>query len=281
MERDRARERRREMSLKKKPKAVIVGGSIAGVSCAHSLILAGWDVLVVEKSYAPPTGSPTGAGLGLDPLSLRLIQSWIKDPDLLHKATLPLTIDQNDAIDGENKVKWTLTRDEDFNCRAAHWADLHALLYNALPPNLFLWGHNFLSFSISSDKSSVIVKASSHRTNEIIEIAGDLLVAADGFHRLLDLCPFDECIVVLLVSQALLAEKGQCNVNGVEGEGLESMGAEGEGFEDVGGILGVECDGLFNLVEGLLRGRGGGGAGIGRLGLGEELVAFSTSSRAC
>lgn len=82
------------MSLKKKPKAVIVGGSIAGVSCAHTLILAGWDVLVVEKSYAPPTGSPTGAGLGLDPLSLRLIQSWIKDPDLPHKATLPLTIDQ-------------------------------------------------------------------------------------------------------------------------------------------------------------------------------------------
>ncbi|KAM2544696.1 hypothetical protein TB1_016353 [Malus domestica] len=168
------------MSLKKKTKAVIVGGSIAGVSCAHTLILAGWDVLVVEKSYAPPTGSPTGAGLGLDPLSLGLIQSWIQDPDLLHKATLPLTIDQNDAIDGENKVKWTLTRDEDFNCRAAHWADLHALLYNALPPNLFLWGHHFLSFSISSDKSSVIVKASSHQTNEIIEIVGDLLVAADG-----------------------------------------------------------------------------------------------------
>ncbi|KAM1240326.1 hypothetical protein ACFX2J_045658 [Malus domestica] len=70
--------------------------------------------------------------------------------------------------------------DEDFNCRAAHWADLHALLYNALPPNLFLWGHHFLSFSISSDKSSVIVKASSHQTNEIIEIVGDLLVAADG-----------------------------------------------------------------------------------------------------
>ncbi|KAM1012088.1 hypothetical protein FF1_047222 [Malus domestica] len=79
-----------------------------------------------------------------------------------------------------NNVKWTLTRDEDFNCRAAHWADLHALLYNALPPNLFLWGHHFLSFSISSDKSSVIVKASSHQTNEIIEIVGDLLVAADG-----------------------------------------------------------------------------------------------------
>lgn len=78
----------------KKPKAVIVGGSIAGVSCAHTLILAGWDVVVVEKSYAAPTGSPTGAGLGLDPLALKLIQSWIKEPELLNKATLPLTVDQ-------------------------------------------------------------------------------------------------------------------------------------------------------------------------------------------
>ncbi|CAN6583614.1 unnamed protein product [Malus baccata var. baccata] len=167
------------MSLKKKPKAVIVGGSIAGVSCAHTLVLTGWNVLVVEKSCAPPTGSQTGAGLGLDPLSLRLIQSWIQDPELLHQTTLPFTIDQNDAIDGEKKVKGTLTRDEELNCRAGHWGDLHALLYNALPPNLFLWGHRFLSFSISSDKSSVIVKASSHETNEVIEIIGDLLIAAD------------------------------------------------------------------------------------------------------
>lgn len=88
------REKREMTDQQKKPKAVIVGGSIAGVSCAHTLILAGWDVVVVEKSYAAPTGSPTGAGLGLDPLALKLIQSWIKEPELLNKATLPLTIDQ-------------------------------------------------------------------------------------------------------------------------------------------------------------------------------------------
>lgn len=84
----------RKMNEKKKPKAVIVGGSIAGVSCAHALILAGWDVVVLEKSSAPPTGSPTGAGLGLDPLARTLIETWIKRPHLLHNTTLPLTIDQ-------------------------------------------------------------------------------------------------------------------------------------------------------------------------------------------
>ncbi|KAJ0091037.1 hypothetical protein Patl1_12793 [Pistacia atlantica] len=80
---------------KKGGKAVIVGGSIAGVSCAHSLLSAGWDVVLLEKSSGPPTGSPNGAGLGLDPLAQRIIHSWLPHcPHLLHKSTVPLTIDQ-------------------------------------------------------------------------------------------------------------------------------------------------------------------------------------------
>ncbi|KAF3447185.1 hypothetical protein FNV43_RR12365 [Rhamnella rubrinervis] len=169
------------MAQKRSPhKAIIVGGSIAGESCAHALILAGWDVVVLEKSYAPPTASPTGAGLGLDPLAQRLVGSWIQHPKLLHQATLPLTIDQNEATDGEKKVRRTLARDEQFNFRAAHWADLHGLLYNALPPNIFKWGHHFQSFCILSESKSVQVKAKLLHTNETIEIVGDLLVAADG-----------------------------------------------------------------------------------------------------
>ncbi|XP_061356266.1 uncharacterized protein LOC133300708 [Gastrolobium bilobum] len=163
-----------------KPKAVIVGGSIAGISCAHSLTLAGWDVLVIEKTTSPPTGSPTGAGLGLDPLSQRIIESWLSQPQLLHNTTLPLTIDQNQVTYSEKKVSSTLTRDESFNFRAAHWADLHGLLYNALPPNVILWGHHFLSFHSVDDKGSVIIKARVLKTGEVIEIVGDLLVAADG-----------------------------------------------------------------------------------------------------
>lgn len=84
-----------ETKKKKKGKAVIVGGSIAGVSCAHSLLLAGWDVVLLEKSSGPPTGNPTGAGLGLDPLAQRIIHSWLPhNPHLLHNSTVPLTIDQ-------------------------------------------------------------------------------------------------------------------------------------------------------------------------------------------
>ncbi|TYI39984.1 hypothetical protein ES332_A02G132700v1 [Gossypium tomentosum] len=169
-----------EKQKKKKSKVIIVGGSIAGVSCAHALTSIGWQVVVIEKSAAPPTGSPTGAGLGLDPLAQMLITSWIANPHLLQHPTLPLTIDQNQATDSSTKVSWTLTRDEECNFRAAHWADLHGLLYNALPPDIFLWGHQFISFSISEDKSYIKVKAKVLRNDKIVEIDGNLLVAADG-----------------------------------------------------------------------------------------------------
>ncbi|KAF5743288.1 hypothetical protein HS088_TW09G01354 [Tripterygium wilfordii] len=167
---------------KKKPpnKAVIVGGSIAGVSCAHSLTLAGWDVVVLEKSSGPTKGSPTGAGLGLDPLSRRVIESWLGKSAILQDHTSPMEIDQNQATDGEKKVSWVLAIDENFNFRAAHWADLHSLLHKALPQNVVLWGHQYLSFCTSDDKTSVKVKAKVVETNESIEIEGNLLVGADG-----------------------------------------------------------------------------------------------------
>ncbi|CDP04812.1 unnamed protein product [Coffea canephora] len=164
----------------RKPKAVVVGGSIAGISCAHALIEAGWDVVVLEKSCAPPSGSPTGAGLGLDPLAQKIIQTWLRNPQLLHNSTLPLTIDQNQATDGEKKISWTLTRDENFNFRAAYWTDLYSLLYNALQSDTVLWGHYFLSFCISDDKTSVTVKCKVLETGDTIDIVGDLLIAADG-----------------------------------------------------------------------------------------------------
>ncbi|KAH9760876.1 FAD binding 3 domain-containing protein [Citrus sinensis] len=132
----------------RKPKAIIVGGSIAGISCAKALILAGWDVVVIEKTRGPPAGNPTGAGIALHPLSQKIVKSWLHQPDLLHNITLPLTIDQS------------------------------YIQYSA--SGNFFWGHLYLTFCISHDKSTVNVKAKNLKTDEVIYIAGDLLVAADG-----------------------------------------------------------------------------------------------------
>lgn len=87
---------------------------------------------------------------------------------------------QNQATYGEEKISRALTRDDNFNFRAAHWADLHSLLYNALPPDFFLWGHLFLSFCSSDDKTSVKVKTKVLQSGDTIEIDCDLLIAADG-----------------------------------------------------------------------------------------------------
>ncbi|XP_030452586.1 uncharacterized protein LOC115674359 isoform X1 [Syzygium oleosum] len=165
---------------KPKAKAVIVGGSIAGLSCAHALISAGWDVTVVERSSAPPAGSPTGAGLGLEPSAREQIDAWLGRGRQLHDATLPLSVDQNNATDSAKKVSRMLTRDEEFNFRAAHWTDLHCLLREELPPNVVLYGHVFLSFSLSDDKTEVKIKTKVLKTNDTVEIKGNLLIAADG-----------------------------------------------------------------------------------------------------
>lgn len=76
-------------------KAVIVGGSITGLSCANALILAGWDVIIIiEKSRVPPTGSLTSTGLGLEPSAWKPIEAWLRRAQQHGNATLPVAVDQ-------------------------------------------------------------------------------------------------------------------------------------------------------------------------------------------
>ncbi|XP_020588150.1 uncharacterized protein LOC110029975 isoform X2 [Phalaenopsis equestris] len=156
-------------------KALVVGGSIAGLSCAHALITAGWELTVIEKSSSPSSGSPTGAGLSLDPQAREIVSSWLLDPAILNDASLPLQF-----LDGQKKVMQTVARDDNFNYRCFHWKDLHSLLYKALPPGIVLWGHQFFSLSISENKASVQIRVKVLHTDEMREFSADLLIAADG-----------------------------------------------------------------------------------------------------
>ncbi|TVU08053.1 hypothetical protein EJB05_41438, partial [Eragrostis curvula] len=160
--------------------AVVVGGSVAGLACAHAAAAAGWEVVVLEKAAAPAAGGGTGAGLGLDAQSMETLARWIPGWGL-DDATLPLAVDLNRATDSETKAARTLARDDGFNFRAAHWGDLHRRLHEALPAAVtVLWGHQFLSFETPDDKGGVVVTARVLRTEETVEVTGDLLVAADG-----------------------------------------------------------------------------------------------------
>uniref|UniRef100_A0ACD5WS41 Uncharacterized protein n=1 Tax=Avena sativa TaxID=4498 RepID=A0ACD5WS41_AVESA len=162
--------------------AVVVGGSVAGLACAHAAAEAGWKAVVLEKAAGPAAGGGTGAGLGLDAQSMETLARWIPRWGL-DAATLPLAVDLNRATDSETKAARTLTRDDGFNFRAAHWGELHRRLHEALPPAVtVLWGHQFLSFEVSDDdhKRGVVATARVLRTGETVEVAGDLLVSADG-----------------------------------------------------------------------------------------------------
>jgi 2-polyprenyl-6-methoxyphenol hydroxylase-like FAD-dependent oxidoreductase len=197
--------------------AVVVGGSVAGLACAHAAAGAGWKAVVLEKAAGPAAGGGTGAGLGLDAQSMETLARWIPGWGL-DAATLPLAVDlvtvlsdstpnklvcplpwlmgtlvggcfallllpQNRATDSETKAGRTLTRDEGFGFRAAHWGELHRRLHEALPPVVtVLWGHQFLSFEVSDDddKHGVVATARVLATGETVEVVGDLLVAADG-----------------------------------------------------------------------------------------------------
>lgn len=72
--------------------AVVVGGSVAGLACAHAIAAAGWDAVVLEKAAVPAAGGGTGAGLGLDAQSMETLARWIPGWGL-DDATLPLAVD--------------------------------------------------------------------------------------------------------------------------------------------------------------------------------------------
>lgn len=169
---------------KRAPKAIVVGGSIAGLSCAHALIGAGWDVTVIEKTMSAPTGSPSGAGLSLEPQAIEVVNRWLGDPSILSDIAFGVAAVVHQTYDKEKKAIQTLRRDsfDDFiSHRSVHWTDLHSVIRRALPSDVVLWGHKFLSLRTSDGGlGSVRVEAKNLRTDETVEFEGDLLVAADG-----------------------------------------------------------------------------------------------------
>jgi 2-polyprenyl-6-methoxyphenol hydroxylase-like FAD-dependent oxidoreductase len=49
-----------------KGSAVVVGGSMAGLACAHATATVGWNAVVLEKAATPAAKGSMSTGLGLD-----------------------------------------------------------------------------------------------------------------------------------------------------------------------------------------------------------------------
>ncbi|KAL6180810.1 hypothetical protein ACLB2K_047469 [Fragaria x ananassa] len=67
-------------------------------------------------------------------------------------------------------------------------------------------------------------------------------------HRNLNLRPLVKRVAALSVEEALLAERGERNVDGVESGCFEALGVESEGCEDVSGnVFRIESDDLVGV----------------------------------
>jgi 2-polyprenyl-6-methoxyphenol hydroxylase-like FAD-dependent oxidoreductase len=49
-----------------KGSAIVVGGSMAGLACAHATATVGWNAVVLEKAATPAAKGSMSTGLGLD-----------------------------------------------------------------------------------------------------------------------------------------------------------------------------------------------------------------------
>jgi NAD(P)-dependent dehydrogenase (short-subunit alcohol dehydrogenase family) len=94
--------------------AVVVGGSVAGLACAHAAAGAGWKAVVLEKAAGPAAGGGTGAGLGLDAQSMETLARWIPGWGL-DEATLPLAVDlvslsvlPDSTLDSASSLPWLM-----------------------------------------------------------------------------------------------------------------------------------------------------------------------------
>lgn len=167
-----------------KLRVIIIGGSIAGLCCAHALLKSGvCRVMVLEKARA--LSAAAEAGLAIDKLSCEAFEDWGLR-DTLFRMSKPLDNEENRAVDTDRKVFVTLSRDEEFRHRAIHWSDLHRLLYDSLPSGIAHFGHEAVSLQESKDRSSFRVSVAVTKENGddepqvTKEVHADIIVAADG-----------------------------------------------------------------------------------------------------
>ena len=146
-----------------KPRALIVGGSIAGLFAAHLLREVGWDATVFEKSAEELTGR--GAGIATHP-QLHEVMARVGVP---FDASMGVRVESVVLLDTSGQK-----RDERMTGRImSAWARIFHSLKERLPANACRLGKAFTRLDQDADGVTAhFADGSSER--------GDLLVGADG-----------------------------------------------------------------------------------------------------
>ena len=150
-------------STPKRPRAIVVGGSMSGLFSAALLIRQGWDVDVFERSTVELAGR--GAGISTHPEllnALRLVGASTEDLGV--SVDTRIVIDRSGRIIHEYPLPETMTS----------WDKLQRLLRQLIPADRYHLAHNFVGFE--QNETEVTIAFDNGRREK-----ADLLIGGDGF----------------------------------------------------------------------------------------------------
>lgn len=147
----------------RRPRVLIVGGSLAGLWAGLAMRAIGCAVTIFERS--PDTMQSRGAGLAAQGVVLRLLEErGIADP-----AAVTVPSPMNRFIDRQGHV----VRDDPIKRFSISWDVLYQVLRRAYGDEGYYHGKRMVSFA--QDERGVVV-----RFADGDEVAGELLIGADG-----------------------------------------------------------------------------------------------------
>lgn len=152
-----------------KPKILIVGAGIGGLTAAIVLRQAGFAVEVFERTAEL---KEIGAGIGLSPNAIRVLKHLgLMQPVVDRGTVIEAVVSYNSRGDMISRLPVSNVTDVPSVC--LHRADLQQVLFAALPPDCVHLGEQFVDFKQTGD--GVMAHFASGRT-----ASGDALIGADG-----------------------------------------------------------------------------------------------------
>ena len=152
------------MNVTKRPKAIIVGGSLGGLFAANLLVRNGWEVSVFER--APDELAGRGAGIVTHPELFEVLAAAGVhiDDSIGVKVKSRVTFRQDGSLISEHTLPQTLTA----------WSKMYHVLRHALPDHLYRSGTSVVSIADGSGCATVTL-------GDGTVLQAYLVVAADGF----------------------------------------------------------------------------------------------------
>jgi 2-polyprenyl-6-methoxyphenol hydroxylase-like FAD-dependent oxidoreductase len=152
------------MTAQSQRRAIVIGGSVAGLFAAHYLRRAGWQADVFERTATPLSGR--GAGIMTHPG----IRAALEALGLESKRDFGVPIETRVVVDAADKV----VASYDYPQIATSWNRVFELLFEAFPAGHYHRGKDLAGIDQTADQVTARFADGSAAT-------GELLIGADGF----------------------------------------------------------------------------------------------------